>query len=147
MATIAKNREIAAPIDNVWQILVDWENETKYWSNERDIRIVTSDSQTIEREATVGPRAFAQKTRQKIILDPKKSIKLSLQGDHITGERIITLAPTSNDKTRIDVAWNLELKELPGFVEGIVKNQISKATEAALRKIAEAATDQSSTKA
>jgi carbon monoxide dehydrogenase subunit G len=139
MVVIAKSRSVRAGVDRVWQILVDWENERKYWTNERDIKVVRSDETTIEREATVGPRGFAQKTKQKIVLDPKKSIKLSLEGDQIAGERTIILVPTSRNETRVDVAWDLALDGVPGFVEGIVKNQIAKVTEEALKKVAAAA--------
>jgi carbon monoxide dehydrogenase subunit G len=139
MVVIAKSRSMGADADRVWDILVDWENERKYWTNERDIKVVRSDETTIEREATVGPRGFAQKTKQKIVLDPKKSIKLSLEGGQISGERTIILVPVSKDETRVDVAWNLSIDGVPGFVEGIIKNQIAKVTEDALKKVAEAA--------
>jgi Polyketide cyclase / dehydrase and lipid transport len=136
---ITKNREVRAGVDRIWEILVDWENERKYWTNERDIKVLSSDGNVIEREATVGPRGFAQKTRQKIVLDPKKSIRLSLEGEQIAGERTIVLTPMSKNETRVEVAWDLVLDGVPGFVEGIVKNQVAKVTEDALRKVAEAA--------
>jgi carbon monoxide dehydrogenase subunit G len=139
MVVIAKSQSVGADVDRVWEILVDWKNERKYWTNERDVKVVRSDETTIEREATVGPRGFAQKTRQKIVLDPKKSIKLSLEGDQIAGERTIFLVPVSKSETRINVAWDLTLDGVPGFVEGIVKNQIAKVTEDALKKVAQAA--------
>ena len=136
---ITKNREVRAGVDRIWEILVDWENERKYWTNERDIKVLSSDGNVIEREATVGPRGFAQKTRQKIVLDPKRSIRLSLEGEQIAGERTIVLTPMSKNETRVEVAWDLVLDGVPGFVEGMVKNQIAKVTEDALRKVAEAA--------
>ena len=136
---ITKNREVRAGVDRIWEILVDWENERKYWTNERDIKVLSSGGNVIEREATVGPRGFAQKTRQKIVLDPKKSIRLSLEGEQIAGERTIVLTPMSKNETRVEVAWDLVLDGVPGFVEGIVKNQVAKVTEDALRKVAEAA--------
>jgi hypothetical protein len=139
MVVIAKSRSVRADVDRIWQILVDWENERKYWTNERDIKVLSSDGNVIEREATVGPRGFAQKTRQKIVLDPKRSIRLSLEGEQIAGERTIILVPISKSETRVDVAWDLALDGVPGFVEGIVKNQIVKVTEDALKKVAEAA--------
>jgi len=136
---ITKNREVRAGVDRIWEILVDWENERKYWTNERDIKVLSSGGNVIEREATVGPRGFAQKTRQKIVLDPKRSIRLSLEGEQIAGERTIVLTPMSKNETRVEVAWDLVLDGVPGFVEGIVKNQVAKVTEDALRKVAEAA--------
>ena len=136
---ITKNREVRAGVDRIWEILVDWENERKYWTNERDIKVLSSDGNVIEREATVGPRGFAQKTRQKIVLDPKRSIRLSLEGEQIAGKRTIVLTPMSKNETRVEVAWDLVLDGVPGFVEGIVKNQVAKVTEDALSKVAEAA--------
>jgi carbon monoxide dehydrogenase subunit G len=139
MVVITRSQSVGADVDRVWEILIDWENERKYWTNERDIKVIRSDAKTIEREATVGPRGFSQKTRQKIVLEPKKSITLSLEGDQIAGERTILLVPVSKSETRINVAWELSLDGVPGFVEGIVKNQITKVTEDALKKVAQAA--------
>jgi uncharacterized protein YndB with AHSA1/START domain len=136
---VATSREIRAGVERVWDILVDWENERKYWTNERDVKVLSSGPSTIEREAIVGPRGFAQKTKQKIVLDPKKSIRLSLRGDQIEGERTILLVPKSRSQTRVEVAWVLELDGVPGFVEGIVKNQIVKVTDEALKKVADVA--------
>jgi carbon monoxide dehydrogenase subunit G len=143
MVVIAKSKSVGADLDRVWDILVDWENERKYWTNERDVKVIRSDETAIEREATVGPRGFAQKTKQKIVLVPKKSIKLSLKGDQIVGERTIVLVPISKNETRINVAWDLSLEGVPGFVEGMVKNQIARVTEDALKKVAEAAENSS----
>jgi len=45
------------------------------------------------------------------------------------------LVPAGEDSTSGDVSWNLEVKSVPGFVEEIMKGQISKATEDALRML------------
>jgi len=141
VAVIVKNREVKADVDRVWEALVDWKNETRYWTNVREIRVLKSDEASIEREATVGPRGFAQKTRQTVVLEPKKSINLTFRGESISGERNILLIPSANGSTRIDVAWSLDINGLPGFVEGIVKNQISKVTQEALARIAKVSED------
>jgi carbon monoxide dehydrogenase subunit G len=147
MVVITNTREVRAGTDTVWQTLVDWRRERDYWDNVRDIRVLKTEDTTIEREATVGPSGFAQKTKQKLVLDPEaKSIVLSLDGDRMKGERTILLVPTGTNETRIEVAWDLSLNGLPGFVENIVRNQISKATEKALKKIAETAESASTLK-
>lgn len=144
MVSISKIREIYATLDTVWDIISDIDNDQKYWTNIRDIKILTNDGRTIEREVTAGPVGFSQKSRQTIVLDPKKSIKLTMISDQMTGERTITLVPVERNVTRVDVLWNIEVKNAPGFVQGIMKNQISSATEMALAKIAEEAEHQSS---
>ncbi len=139
MASISKSQEIHASVNRVWRIISELNNEPKYWTSIRDIKVLRENGNLIEREATVGPSGFSQRTRQTIVLTPKKSIKLSMSGDTIAGERTITLAPRSKNNTTVDVKWSFELKGVPEFVQGIVKNQISKVTAKALAMIAEEA--------
>jgi uncharacterized protein YndB with AHSA1/START domain len=139
MLTISKSREVHAAVDSVWAILSDTDNDPKYWTNIRDVKVTGRDGNRIEREANVGPRAFSQKSRQTLLLDPKKSIKLTMTAEALDGERVMLVVPVAADTTRIDVTWNLTPTGVPTFVQGIVKNQIAKATEDALAKIAKEA--------
>jgi hypothetical protein len=135
LIAIRKTRDIVSSIDRVWAIISNTDEDQKYWTNIRDIKVLSRDGDTIEREANVGPRAFSQTTLQTLVLDTKRSIKLTLKGESIIGGRMIALVPSENG-TRVDVVWEFELKDVPGFVQSIVKNQISKATDDALSKIA-----------
>jgi len=134
MVTIEKSCEMLASVDRVWELISDTDKDQEYWGAIRDIKVLKRDGNTIEREATVGPRAFAHKGRQTLVLDPKSSIELTMAGAGMGGERKIVLTPTGDDRTRVDVSWNIEVADAPGFVQGIVKGQISKATEDALKK-------------
>ena len=144
MVSVAKGREIMAAADRVWEELVDWENESTYWPNVSGIKVLKSEGTQIEREATVGPGGFAKRTRQTIVLEPKKSIRLAFAGDEVVGRRGITVVPLTDGRSKLEVTWELELSRIPGLVQNLVRNQmvssqISKATEAALEKIAAAA--------
>ncbi len=139
MLAVAKNREIRASADKVWDALVDWKNEPKYWTNVRDIKVLKSEGARIEREATVGPRGFARKTRQTVVLEPMRSIRLSFEGEGVAGEKTTLVEPLAGGNTRVDVAWSLGITGVPDFVEAIIRNQLSKITEEALKKIGEAA--------
>ena len=139
MVAIKKSRVISASVDRVWEIMSNTDEDQKYWGAIRDIKVLRKHGNTIERDANVGPSAFSQKSRQTLILDPKKSIRLTMTGGSMKGERTIVLVPTDENGTTVDVEWNLEVTNVPEFVQSIVKNQISKATEKALGKIAEEA--------
>ncbi len=139
MVVLAKNRVIRAGVDEVWDVLADSDNERKYWTNVRDVRVLSTRGNVTEREATVGPSGFRQETKQTLVLNPKRSIKLSITGETITGERVIMVSPLGSKETKVEVVWSLQLQGVPGFVDGIVKGQISKITEEALKKMAEAA--------
>ena len=132
---IKKTRDVASSVDRVWEIISNTDEDQTYWTNIRDIKVLSRAGDTIEREAKVGPRAFSHTTRQTLVLDAKRSISLTVKGESIVGGRTMVLVPAGENATRIEVAWEFELKDVPGFVQGIVKNQISKATDDALSKI------------
>jgi carbon monoxide dehydrogenase subunit G len=137
MITIDKSCEIPSSVDRVWDIVSDTDKDETYWTALRDVKVLRKEGNTIEREANVGPRAFAHKSRQTLVLDPKKSIKLTMAGATMAGERNLVLVPLGKTNTRIDVSWRFEVKDAPGFVQVLVKRQISKATEEALDRIKE----------
>lgn len=134
MVTIDRTCDILADVDRVWTLIADTDKDQEYWGAIRDIKVIKRDANTVQREATVGPRAFAQKSVQTLVFDPKKSIGLTMTGEGMTGERMIVFVPTGKNSTRVDVSWTLEVKGVPGFVQNIVKGQISKATEDALKR-------------
>lgn len=136
MVNISKSGEVHSTVDTVWKIICDTDRDEKYWSAIRDVKVLSRDGNTIVREADVGPRGFGHRSRQTLVLDPKKSITLRMEGGPMAGERTMVVVPMGKNDTRIDVAWNFELKDVPAFVQGLVKNQISKVTEKALEKIA-----------
>jgi carbon monoxide dehydrogenase subunit G len=135
MITIDKTCEILSNVDRVWELLSDTDRDEQHWGAIRDIKVIKREGNTIEREAMVGPGAFARKSRQTLVLEPKRSIGMTMAGEGMGGERNIILVPTGENSTRVDVSWSLEVKGVPGFVQNIVKSQISKATDAALKKI------------
>lgn len=139
MVKISKSKEMLTSVDRAWEVVSDVDNDQKYWSQIRDIKVTRKEGNTVERDATVGPKTFSHKSHQVIAFDPRKTIKLTMTGGPMDGERTITLVPLGKNSTRVEVEWDLHLKDVPGFVQTIVKGQIGKATENALDKLAEVA--------
>jgi len=72
MIEINKSQEVVAPVEKVWQFVGDLENEQKYWTVLRNVKILRKkDSLTVEREATIqrGPMGEA-KSLQTLSIDP-----------------------------------------------------------------------------
>ena len=138
MIKIAKTREVASSIDRVWDAISSLDNEKKYWSVIKGIRILSRDGNTIEREATImrGPMGDVT-SLQTLSLNPKVSTILRLTKGPLIGTRKIVLKSSSEKKTRIDVGWEFELQGIPEFAHSFVKNNISSVTENALAQIAE----------
>lgn len=138
MVKISKSLDLPAGLDKVWGVFSDVQSDPKYWSQIRDIEVKKVEGNTVERDATVGPTAFSHRSHQVIVLEPKKRIKLTMKGAPMEGSRTITFVPKGDDSTRVEVEWDLELKDVPGFVQSIVKGQIGKTTEKALERISAA---------
>ncbi len=140
MIEITKTQEVSAPENKVWKLIGDLEGEQKYWAVLRNVKILKrKDDFTVEREATIkrGPMGEA-KSFQVLKLDPEKKVStLTMTKGPMLGERKIALTHLDSGKrTRIEVQWHFELKGIPGFAQGFVKDNISEVTETALAEIA-----------
>ena len=134
---VAKSREVASSLDQVWDAISNLDNERNHWSIIKDIRILRRDGNTIERESTImrGPMGSV-KSLQTLILKPKVSTILRMTKGPLIGTRKILLNSLGKKTTRIDVIWEFELEGIPEFAHSFVKNNVSRVTENALTAIA-----------
>jgi carbon monoxide dehydrogenase subunit G len=130
---INASQVVEAPLDRVWEIVANVDNDPKYYSGLNNIRNISKDGNKIEREVTVG--FLKHKVRQTIILNPKNSVELIMTKGPIQGTKIMTLRQVGEGKTRIDVSWSFTPSGIPAFVHDMVKSEISKGTKEALQKI------------
>jgi uncharacterized protein YndB with AHSA1/START domain len=138
---IKVSREISAPVDQVWSIVSDIDNETKYWSTFKNIKNINKIGNTTEREVTLvaGPQGET-KTHQFITVNPEQFVvELNITEGPVTGTRVLTLSPSAEDntKTKIDAVWKVDLSGIPIFGRGFAKDGITGTTEDALGKIAQ----------
>ena len=135
MATINTSREVSAPLDRVWEIVADVDNEPQYWHGTKTVKNISKSGNTIEREVTI---AFKDsKCRQTVVLKPKSSVEIAITEGPLKGTKIITLSRSGNN-TKIDVVWDIKLSGFFGMFTGMVKKHISEGTEEALVRIAKA---------
>jgi hypothetical protein len=132
IARVTKSMEMSSGIDRLWDLFSRVEEDERYWGAIKDAKILKREGNTIEREAYVGVRNH--KSRQRLVLDPNRSILLTLVGEGISGDRLITLVPIGKNRTRVDVTWNMEVLDVPGFVTALVERQLARVTEEALEK-------------
>jgi uncharacterized protein YndB with AHSA1/START domain len=142
---IRATREIPSPIDQVWNVVSDIDNETRFWSTFKAIKNINTvpinmTSNTIEREVTIEAGPFGDTvTHQFVTVNPEQFvIKTNITEGPVTGMRTLTLTPSSSNinTTRIDVLWNVDLSGIPLFGRGFAKDGILRTTEEALTNIA-----------
>lgn len=128
-------REVSAPLERIWDIIADVDNEPQYWHGTKAVKNISKSGNVIEREVTI---AFKDsKCRQTVTLNPKKSVDITITDGPLRGTKAVTLSP-SGDKTRIDVVWDIKLVGFLGMFTGMVKKHIAEGTEEALARIAKA---------
>jgi hypothetical protein len=135
--TIRDSLEVSAPLDRVWDI-ADVDNDPKYWPNIHTVNNISKDWNVVEREVTIGLRK--SKSRQTILLNPKKSVEITMTAGPVRGTRVVTVSPMDGDnhktKTKIEISWNIELSGIPILGRSIVKNNLANDTKEALSRIA-----------
>ncbi|MDA4129888.1 MAG: SRPBCC family protein [Thaumarchaeota archaeon] len=104
MVALEANREINAPIENVWKVVSDVDTDPNYWSGLSSIRNLRKEGNVIEREVVVG--FLNHRAKQTITLHPKQSVELSMSKGPMIGKSVMSLISVSGAaKTRLDVKW------------------------------------------
>jgi len=109
MAIIDTSVDINAPIDRVWDIISDLDNEPKFWKGIKETRMISRDGNVVTREITIAFRD--SKCMQKITLKPKDGGSL------------------------LEVNWDVKMSGLAGMFTGMIKKHIRNGTEQALESI------------
>jgi uncharacterized protein YndB with AHSA1/START domain len=144
---IKVSREIYAPMDQVWNVVSDIDNETKYWSTFKAIKninmiAINMTANTTEREVTLATGPFGETiTHQFVTVNPEKFVvETNITQGPVTGTRTLTLSPSSSSSnsnaTKIDVFWNVDMSGIPIFGRGFARDGIMRTTEEALNTIA-----------
>ena len=133
MIAIQVSRELTAPLDKVWEIIADVDREPEFWYGTKSIKNTKKTEKIIEREVVISFRNSICK--EIVTLDPKKSVKISIIDGPMKGTKNITINDVGNNKTKIDVEWDIKLAGFLGMFTRMVKKHISEGTEEALERI------------
>jgi len=137
---IKVSREISVPVDQVWNIVSDVDNETQYWPTTKSIKNINkTDNNIIEREVTIRAGPQDAKTHQFVTLNPEQMlIQTNITEGPVTGSRVLMLNPSLEDnKTKVDVLWKVDMSGIPVIARGFARDNFMKTTEEALSKIAQ----------
>jgi ribosome-associated toxin RatA of RatAB toxin-antitoxin module len=134
MAIIEVEIEINATMDKVWKVVSDIDNEPKFWKGTKQVKNLSKDGNTINREIIIAFRD--QKCLQQVTLYPKKRIEAKFTNGILGGEKIISLTP-KNEKIILHTKWDIKLTGMMNMFTGIIKKHIKSGTEQAMKSIKE----------
>ena len=132
MATIDASIEINAPVNKIWDIISDLDNEPKFWKGTKETKIISRDGNVITREIIIAFRD--SKCMQKITLEPKEKIYAEFTEGIIKGSKTLNLK-AKNDGAILEANWDVKMGGLAGMFTGMIKKHIRSGTEKALESI------------
>ena len=132
MATIDTSIGINAPVDRVWDIISDLDNEPKFWKGTKETKIISRDGNVVTREITIAFRD--SKCMQKITIQPKEKIYAEFTEGIIKGSKTLNLKP-KDDSSLLEANWDVKMSGLAGMFTGMIKKHIRSGTEQALESI------------
>ena len=134
MATIEVEIEIDAPLEKVWSVVSDIDNEPKFWKGTKEVRNISKEGDTINREVIIAFRD--QKCLQEVKIYPKEKIHAKFTKGIIDGDKIVSLTE-NNEKTKMTTFWNNKLTGMMGMFKKKKKKHIKSGTEQAMQSIKE----------
>jgi ribosome-associated toxin RatA of RatAB toxin-antitoxin module len=139
MIAINISKEMKASPERVWDIVSDVDREPEFWHGTKSIKNISKKGNVIEREVVIAFRNSV--CREIVTLDPKKSVNIKITNGPMKGTKnIIITGISNNNKTRVDVQWDIKVKGFFRMFAGVIKKHISEGTEDALERIAKVAT-------
>jgi len=132
MANIDTSIDINAPVDRVWDIISDLDNEPKFWRGTKETRIISRDGNVVTREIVIAFRD--SKCMQKITIQPKEKIYAEFTKGIIKGSKTLTLKP-KDGSSLLEANWDVKMSGLAGMFTGMIKKHIRSGTEQALESI------------
>ena len=136
MAEIQAEVQINAPLEKVWDIISDVDNEPKFWKGTKEVRNISKEGNKINREITIAFKD--KKCMQEVTLFPKEKIEAVFTEGIIQGTKSVNVTPNDESVT-LQAVWDIKLSGMMGMFTGMIKKHIKSGTEQALQSIKEEA--------
>ena len=131
MATIDVSIDINAPLDKVWDIVSDLDNEPKFWKGTKESKTISKDGNVVIREIIIAFRD--SKCMQKITIYPKEKIYAEFTDGILKGSKTLNLKSKENSLW-LEVEWDIKMTGLAGMFTGMIKRHVKGGTEQAIQR-------------
>jgi len=132
VAIIDVSVDINTPIDRVWDIVSDLDNEPKFWKGTKETKIISRDGNVVTREIVIAFRD--SRCMQTITIQPKEKIYAEFTKGIIKGSKTISL-DAKKDGCLLNAKWDINMSGLAGMFMGMISKHVRSGTEQALESI------------
>jgi hypothetical protein len=129
--------EIKAPKDKVWKIISDLDNEAEYWWGTKEVRNISKEGNTINREITQNFRNH--KISQKVILRPEDEIEIQYLKGLTEGVKMLKLESMGDNSQKLTSTWNVHFPGIYVLLTWWIAGHVKKGNIDALDRIKKAA--------
>lgn len=137
MAKILETTEINAGKDRVWEIISDLDSEAQYWWGTKEVKNISKEGNTVEREIVQNFRNH--KITQRVILRPNDEVEVQYLKGLTEGVKLLKLQSIAENKQKLDVSWNVHFPGIYKLLGFTIANHIRKGTVDALQRIKDVA--------
>ena len=131
MVEIKAAIEINTPVDKVWQVISDLDNDFKFWTAITSIRNISRENNVVKREVLL---AKTNKCLQTITLYPNEQIHTEWTKGIIKGTKDIFLS-SKNNATYLEVVLHYKFTGMAGLMAGKITKDVQNEAERAVEFI------------
>ncbi|MDG6909479.1 MAG: SRPBCC family protein [Nitrososphaerota archaeon] len=137
MGTVVREIEVDAPLEAVWKVVSDIDNEPEYWHGTREVV-------NLRREGSVTERVVVQnfigtRVEQRVTLNPEESVEVDYLKGTTVGRKTVSIARVGDGRYVVRASWNVHFTGMLVLITPVIWNHIVRGTENALARIKEAA--------
>lgn len=136
LAKIADSIEIKASKDRVWDVISDLDHEPDYWWGTKDVRNISKEGNTIDREITQNFRNH--KILQKVMLRPKDEIETRYLKGLTEGVKLLKLETVGENTQKVTATWDVHFPGIYVLLGFFIGRHMRKGTTDALDRIKKA---------
>lgn len=135
MVKIKVRVQIEAPLEKVWNILSDLDNDRTFWKGMASLKNISQEGNVVTREVTLGT---SNKLMQTVTLFPRKKRSTEWKSGIFSGTKDIEVTPVGNG-TQLEVLINYRLSGMAKFMSGKITKDLQSEADEAVRLIKEVA--------
>jgi carbon monoxide dehydrogenase subunit G len=134
---LAKEIEVSAPRERVWQVLSDVDNEPEYWHGTREVKNTSRSGNVTNREITQN--FLGTKIVQRVTLSPMDLVEVEYLRGTTVGVKKMRIESIGEDRQVLKVSWDIRFTGLLKLATPFITGHVVAGTENALARIKQVA--------
>lgn len=137
MGELVREIEVDAPLEKIWQVVSDIDNEPEYWRGTREVINHRRGGNVTDR--TIVSNFRGARIEQRVTLNPMESVEVEYLRGTTVGRKSVRIVEAGNSKLRVRATWDVHFTGVLLLITPIIRNHITRGTENALARIKEVA--------